>query len=241
VRISQASIKVAGFVVGLAAVLLFRSCAGRQGVVPGAPPLALFPSEIVTFNWAGNTEHRYKLTDYPWGAGRLQDGSTWFEFPSYPTAAAARSSENVVRVWEVYSQQVTLTHAPAFAIKVTADPGTVFFWKTQRENTCNTAASVRVSLDGWDTGAYTPTRHWWARSGYTLGPGAAVIGASLAPAEWSDEQGQGASLNQDTQAGFAYTLSKAEGVALSFGGGCFYGHGVSTIGGRARFTMRVTS
>jgi hypothetical protein len=38
-------------------------------------------------------------------------------------------------------------------------------------------------------------------------------------------------------AGFKQAITNLENVGFSFGGGCFYGHGVRVSGGGARFAL----
>src|SRR5438132_701131 len=45
--------------------------------------------QIVTANLYKGEQHVYSLSEYPWKAGVLPDGSVWFMFPNYRSATEA--------------------------------------------------------------------------------------------------------------------------------------------------------
>lgn len=71
---------------------------------------------------------------------------------------------------------------------------------------------------------------------YTLQNSASgvVVTAPLTADQWSDVNGQLGSANT---AAFADALSNVGAVGMTFGGGCFYGHGVYLDSGSVTFVV----
>jgi hypothetical protein len=59
----------------------------------------------------------------------------------------------------------------------------------------------------------------------------------LTPDQWSSVYGKPGNLNATTLAGFHDALTNLGHVGMTFGGGCFAGHGVNVSGGSARFAL----
>jgi hypothetical protein len=51
--------------------------------------------------------------------------------------------------------------------------------------------------------------------------------------------GEFGTLSATTQAGFAATLASVSQIGMTFGGGCFFGHGVNVSGGTAAFELLI--
>jgi hypothetical protein len=117
--------------------------------------------------------------------------------------------------------------------------GTPFFdWRTNPNNTCDNPASVRLYLQrrGDDMTAAKEFFRWWSNPvGYTLAPGAAELVAPLNPAQWSSVLGKRGTDSAAATQGFEAALADLGNVGMTFGGGCFFGHGVFVTGGTARF------
>ena len=81
---------------------------------------------------------------------------------------------------------------------------------------------------------------WWSiNTFYVLAPGQAQLAASLTdPSQWLSVFGERADSSPGARAGFEVAKSDLGAVGFTFGGGCFYGHGVNLLGGTARFHVR---
>jgi hypothetical protein len=80
-----------------------------------------------------------------------------------------------------------------------------------------------------------PSGRWWALAPMTLRAGALAISVPITADHWSNVNGV---LGTDDPAGFADAMSHTGFVGLTFGGGCFFGHGVWLLGGAARMIVR---
>src|SRR5258707_1215178 len=78
---------------------------------------------------------------------------------------------------------------------------------------------------------------WWSNSvAYQLAPGSANLSASLTDiSRWTRVFGEKANASAAATAGFKQAMANLGNVGFSFGGGCFYGHGVRVSGGSAKF------
>ena len=81
---------------------------------------------------------------------------------------------------------------------------------------------------------------WWSiNTFYVLAPGQAQLAASLTdPSQWLSVFGERADSSPAARAGFEAAKADLGAVGFTFGGGCFYGHGVNVLGGTARFHVR---
>lgn len=70
-----------------------------------------------------------------------------------------------------------------------------------------------------------------------LAAGAATLIVPLVPEQWSSVFGKGGTADAAARAGFATALQNVTRLGVTFGGGCFFGHGVFVQGGRAQFML----
>src|SRR5271165_6064885 len=111
------------------------------------------------------------------------------------------------------------------------------------DNSCTYSAHVRFLLQqrGDDLSGMNGKQYfrWWSNSvAYEIAPGSANLSASLADLnQWTSVFGEKANANAAATAGFRQAMANLGNVDFSFGGGCYYGHGVRVSGGGARFAI----
>lgn len=89
-----------------------------------------------------------------------------------------------------------------------------------------------VQRKGDQLSGNTPDNRYWAGPlRGSLDPGEHVITAPLLIPMWTNVMGQ------RNDAGFKQTLNNCANVGMTFGGASFFGHGVWTPSGSARFTL----
>ncbi len=113
---------------------------------------------------------------------------------------------------------LTNTGAPVYVYQ--------FPWES---NPCTFPAHVRLwfARTGWEKGA-RPSYRWWSNpTAYTLvaAGNTVTLNVTLVSTEWTNVNGA-----QDP-AGFAAALNDVSSIGYSFGGGCFFGHGVAVQSG----------
>jgi hypothetical protein len=161
-------------------------------------------------------------------------GGWFFDFPSAPgsvhyvtaagnmTAAKKSVSANI---------EVTTTGTPAFEYALDAN------------NTCINPAYVRFLLQekGDDLSGANGKQYyrWWSiNAAYELAPGSATLTAQISDlSQWLSVFGERADASAAATAGFKQAMNNLGAVGFSSGGGCFYGHGVRTSSGGARFAV----
>jgi len=110
-----------------------------------------------------------------------------------------------------------------------------FIGAPEAGNTCTAPATMRPFIfannNDW-SGAFS---RWWAASDFvTLAPGSYTLDIPLSPERWTSVNGIAGSA-APTQ--FASALQNVSSLGVSFGAGCFYGHGVYVDSGTARWVL----
>jgi len=129
------------------------------------------------------------------------------------------------------------------SVLVTTTGTPVFVYNLQPDNNCVYPAHVRFLLQekGDDLSGANGKQYfrWWSNSvAYQLAPGSANLSASLTDtSQWTSVFGEKANASAAATAGFKQAMANLGNVGFSFGGGCFYGHGVRVSGGGARFAV----
>jgi hypothetical protein len=124
--------------------------------------------------------------------------------------------------------QILTTGAPSFNYILSLD------------NTCATPATVRLFLERKNDDFSEEFYRWWAHTiSYDLQatPGNITLTVPLTPDQWSSVYGKTGNDDAAALAGFRDALQNLGNVGMTFGGGCFFGHGVNVSGGSARFAL----
>ncbi|MEQ1896852.1 MAG: hypothetical protein ABL971_05615 [Vicinamibacterales bacterium] len=122
-------------------------------------------------------------------------------------------------------------------IEVTGAP--VFQFALEPENVCGGPATMRLFLER----ANEPTANtadfyrWWSDVTLPLTPGGGSLTVPVTPDRWGSVFGTKGNASPAAVAGFEATLADLATVGMTFGGGCFAGHGVNISGGTARFIL----
>lgn len=132
-------------------------------------------------------------------------------------------------------RQISGALTVSLTVQVAGNP--TFQYYTNTNNTCGDPATVRpfiwASNQSWADGD-----RWWSSVAYVLAPGSVTFTVPLDPALWSGVYGEWANQDAQTLAWWAEALANISSIGLTFGGGCFFGHGVYVTGGTARFTLQ---
>jgi len=172
------------------------------------------------------------------------DSGTWyFDFPTDPNYPACVSNSGAVcdSVNYVTNSSVGLgTHSVSMTFQILTTGVPTFNYVMQADNTCPTSATVRLFLERKDDDFSQEFYRWWSNPMvYDLQPtpGDVTMTVPLTPDQWSSVYGKVGNLNATTQAGFQDALANLGNIGMTFGGGCFFGHGVNISGGTARFVL----
>ena len=131
-----------------------------------------------------------------------------------------------------------LSGTVSYAVRVTVQGMPVFRYDTEPWNTCISPATARPYFGTPFKGNASKiafTNRWWSNPvAFVLQEGEASATIPLDPALWSDVHGQSGTQNP---AQFDADRSNVGQIGVTFGGGCFFGHGVYVQDGRAWFTL----
>jgi hypothetical protein len=164
---------------------------------------------------------------------RQAGGSWYFDFPNAPGSVNYVLAE----VNSVASRSVDAS------ITVTTSGAPMFEYDFGPDNACAFPAHVRFLLQrkGDDLSGMNGKRYfrWWSnRVAYRLAPGSAKLMATLTDlSQWTSVFGEKANASAAAADGFKQAIANLGNVGFSFGGGCFYGHGIHVSGGSAKFAI----
>jgi hypothetical protein len=165
------------------------------------------------------------------------NGAVAFDFP-----VDDATHPRVDYFWSDHHRSMSGVVTATFQV-VTSNPAVRFNWKLDDDNTCSTTAHVRLILarNDWDkkNNPDLANTRWWSNPiAYELVGGSAIqLQVPLTPDQWSNIDGQFGTAGANTVSGFAEALKHPGMLGLSFGGGCFFGHGVNVSGGKAQFLL----
>lgn len=164
--------------------------------------------------------------------------SPWsFLFPSAPGT--------VNYVTTKYVAPMSQAQSISFSVRVDAIAGSPSFdyGLGVGGNNCVVLATVRAYIEatvpkGCPDATYTcapdSARQWSNPIAIELALGTFTATTPLTLDQWSDAAGV---RGVDNLSGFSATLSHPGMIGMTFGGGCFFGHGVNVSGGTARLSL----
>lgn len=110
-----------------------------------------------------------------------------------------------------------------------------FLGAPEAGNTCAVPANMRPFIFANNNDWSGQFSRWWAAAdSVTLAPGSFTFDIPLAPERWTSVNGIAGSA---APAQFDSALQNVSSLGLTFGAGCFYGHGVYVDGGTARWVL----
>jgi hypothetical protein len=115
---------------------------------------------------------------------------------------------------------------------IEADPDVRWNYHFENANVCSAPASTHVMLQIKNDDLTASDGRYWSNSvGLELSNGPFALNIPVTEGNWTNVDGR---FNKD---GFDKLLRSMGKVGFTFGGGCFFGHGVSVSGGKAMFYM----
>jgi len=122
--------------------------------------------------------------------------------------------------------------------RVDAGATTQFNYQTNPDNTCTTPASAHLLIERKGDDLATDYYRWWSNPlKVPLQTGQFSVTVPLTPDQWSGLFGEQANSSAAATRGFNQALANAGEIGMTFGGGCFFCHGVNVSGGKANFVV----
>lgn len=111
----------------------------------------------------------------------------------------------------------------------------VFMYDSEIGNACPSPSKVRAYFQSGGPGEFD---RWWANPiSYQLAAGMVTLTVPLTPDQWSSLYGRLGNFSPEATAGFIHAQQNPQLIGFTFGGGCFFGHGVDVLGGTAQFQL----
>jgi len=195
-------------------------------------PFALRPSQ-----W--HLQYSAGVPDHP-----VADKAGWsFDFPVYNQQSPTKCSEDrscghVNYITTPVNAAIAATALiMTFRIETTGAP--IFQYALNPNNTCINPAAVRLFIQrqGDTLEADHEFYRWWSKAAAELTAGTVTLTVPLMPDQWLSVFGKTGDVDQVTLAAFHDALENVDNIGMTFGGGCFAGHGVNISGGTARFSL----
>lgn len=139
----------------------------------------------------------------------------------------------------LYRGPLSKTIAGQFEVsmRVSVTGSSVVVKTPEAGNTCDSPATARLFF--WAHGqSWADYDRWWSNPiASPLVDGTFAMSVQIQPNLWSSVNGRFGN-DPVAQAGWASAVTNVTGVGLTFGGGCFFGHGASLEGqGSATFAL----
>ena len=158
-------------------------------------------------------------------------GSGWaFDFPKGTNCTVKKGCPGVHYITTNYTKSIptdSILPTPSRSSR----QSTVFNFKLEDENTCKGLRHRCVPFFSAQVTIFKRTIASGRTSLCHLAPGEYTMKVELSPDQWTNVEGE------RSASGFADMLKNMGNIGVTFGGGCFFGHGVNVSGGTARFMM----
>lgn len=168
------------------------------------------------------------------GAWEFDFPPEWVTIPNRNRKKKPRKVEGSVNyVTTRYSQPLSGAVTMSFAVTGTGSP--VFNYGFGPDNPCTTPANVRFYIERGDISFNNEFSRWWSNPiSAQLAIGSTTLTAPFDPSLWSSVFGK---VGTQAPSQFAAALQNVDFIGMTFGGGCFFGHGVNVLNGTAKFTV----
>jgi hypothetical protein len=164
----------------------------------------------------------------PSNPAQEQDGSWSFRFP-------AKSHGELDYVTRSYTKAIEKGRIVTMTFEIVASADAVWNHKTEGGNTCSSPkAAVRFILQKRRDDLASANGRFWSNPGsVVLNKGRYTLSVPLIANHWTNVEGR------RSEKGFSSILGNIGNLGITFGGGCFFGHGVNLERGTAKFRMRI--
>lgn len=162
----------------------------------------------------------------------LADVGWSFDFPRGSECETKHNCPSVHYVTTPYRKPIPADATLVIAFRIVTQGQVKFNHRLEAANTCSSHATVRAFLQRADDDLYAANGRFWSNPVATiLAPGSFIMAIKLRPDQWTNVDGE-----RDRK-GFETLLGNVGDIGITFGGGCFFGHGVNVEGGSAKFVM----
>lgn len=134
-----------------------------------------------------------------------------------------------------FSASMVGKSAVMFTAQINAEAGVNFRYDLESINTCVFPAHARAIIR--QKGGNEFARWWSNPMALELRNGVFTVTTPLDPSQWTSVLGKRGNASGKALKGFKDAISSPQSIGLTFGGGCFFGHGVYVENGSASFIL----
>lgn len=194
----------------------------------------------ITFNNA-NSWNFYYSKGLPSKPYANYGGGWYFDFPvqTEPLANCLTKSCNTANLLLTPYTTPIVNKSLSMTVKVATTGNPVFNYKFESGNNCPVPASAHLYFQRNNDYLGSEYNRWWSNPiAFQIKSTDSVdITVPFTPENWSSVYGKFANYDNASLAGFNDAVKNPGYFGITFGGGCFFGHGVNVSGGTARFTV----
>jgi len=220
----------------LASTLALVACNSGGGSSPppppppptsGAPPITVMLQLPAGSGWTQQYGGGFKLN---------VTGQTFnFAFPTNVNPPLTQTGTNHVNYIVKSVAPLTTAKSITFGFTVAQTANAAYYYKFEPTNTCPTPGSVTPYFQQVADNGQEDTYRFWANSYKTpIVPGTHNVTVLFDPTKWGSVFGHVAST---VLAGWQAALANPQAIGMTFGGGCFDGHGLALSAGSSTFTL----
>jgi hypothetical protein len=158
-------------------------------------------------------------------------GGWFFWFPNYAGKLPCSGSCPSVHYLTTAARGAISGKSITISGRVDVGPTTQFNYQTNPDNTCTTPATAHLLIERKGDDLTQDYYRWWSSPlKVPLQAGQFSVTLPLTPDQWSSVLGETGNSSAAAAQGFIQALANAGEIGMTFGGGCFFGHGVSASG-----------
>ena len=175
-----------------------------------------------------------EMPDHP-----TAEGEGWrFSFPRYDGALPCKDhlGADCPSVHYLTTRAGGPLRGQSITMSIEVSGSGAFRFRLEPGNTCPGEATVRLLIERRNDDMRQEFHRWWSNpKAIVLAAGSHTLTIPLTPGEWSSVFGKKGDAAPEE---FSAALEDAGAIGLTFGGGCFFGHGVNVTGGEATFVLK---
>jgi len=169
--------------------------------------------------------------------GQLAIPASWnFNFPVYPKVPTTQcvSDPSCQKVgYIIQAVYARISGNIRFKFEIVEGGSPIYQHALKADNVCGGPSTLQLYFQRYGDNGMNEFGRWWSSTRAVLGPGQQEIVVPLNGEGWSSVYGK---FGKDAPLMFADALANVGQIGMTFGGGCFAGHGVNINGGSSHFT-----
>jgi hypothetical protein len=237
----QLSPRAVAAMLGQSAAKAGMSLALQTGTAKWLPTSPLFALLVCAVGGSGEAQAGISLSALSWDIQYSQnmpvhpstaDAGWAFDFPKGTNCSNKYKCPAVHYVTTKYTEALPYKSTLTISGEITVTNKPTFNYQLKSTNTCLSPPNARALIQKKNDDLYDSNGRFWSNPiAIPLVPGKFSVTIPLDIDNWSNVYGK------RDKSGMKTLLANMGRIGLTFGGGCFFGHGINVSGGTAKFTV----